>query len=722
MGRRENLDARRSRSRTRRLRRMLGGLTGLVVVLTALTVALPASAVHDLAFQLDGDVLASTTTSVGGATQTVDWDSLFNANGGKKVPPAGFTASTFSRDFNVHTDGSFDTSDATTFTSGSKDTLPISTGWACAASANVNSKVDIMNAYSTAFTAANGHQILYFGLERNTNTGDGNVGFWFLQNQVGCDSNGGTASFTGNHSDGDLLIVSAFTNGGSVSTIDVYRWNGGANGSLGTTSVAHGVDCKNTLGQDAACATVNGSSNGTNGTIATPWTTANAKDGVGHSLRTSEFFEGGLDLTAKGLGNKCFNVFTGDTRSSQSLTATIFDYALGTLGECTSTTVTTPTPTGSSTIIPANGTQTTSDSALVTVTGIDSFDATLTFHLCGPFAATATTRCGTGGALINTQSITANGTYSSGSTTITSAGRYCWRANFSGDSTAGVPSSSDSAETECFVVKPRQPTLTTQAGAGPVDFGNPVTDTATLGNTANQPGTGGLGDGSIDPIVAGAKAGGTISFTLYKDDTCTTVATGTGGPFPLTRTVDGNGTYGPVSFTPDAPGTYHWVASYSGNPPNTLASSPSACLDTNEDVVVRQISTEITTAQSAYPNDSATITSSVTGDNLPANGTVVFRLYGPSGGNTALVNCTAGGDVVGSGGLLYKQTKINIGGAHSVTTSTNNTSVPVNVTGTYFWKVTYATSDTAHTGRQSFCAENTVFTFNNSSGIGIPFP
>ena len=42
--------------------------------------------------------------------------------------------------------------------------------------------------------------------------------------------NGGTATFTGDHTDGDLLVVSAFTNGGVVSNIDTYRWDGGANG------------------------------------------------------------------------------------------------------------------------------------------------------------------------------------------------------------------------------------------------------------------------------------------------------------------------------------------------------------------------------------------------------------------------------------------------------------------------------------------------------------
>src|SRR5262249_26467542 len=159
-----------------------------------------------------------------------------------------------------------------------------------------------------------------------------NVAFWFLQDNANCVSTGPSQAWSGNHTDGDLLIVSAFTNGGGVSTIDVYRWNGGASGSLGTTSVAHGVDCKATAGLDAVCATTNSGPSAITGTISTPWLTSNKQDDVGHSLRSAEFFEGGLDLTEKGLGNKCFNVFVGDTRSSQSLTATLFDFARGSLG------------------------------------------------------------------------------------------------------------------------------------------------------------------------------------------------------------------------------------------------------------------------------------------------------------------------------------------------------------------------------------------------------
>jgi len=669
-----------------------------------------AGAVHDESFQLDGDVSASTTTNIGGNVQTLDWDSFFDSAGAEKPLPSGFTASVFSKDFRTAPNGSFDTSDPTTFTTGGKDKLPIASGWTCTASNNVNSKTDIMNEYAATFVDSNGHQILYFGQERNSTNGDANVAFWFLQDDVACDGSSGTANFTGNHTDGDLLIVSAFTNGGGVSTIDVYRWNGGANGTLGTTSVAHGVDCQNTAANDSVCATTNDSTS-----ISTPWTTANKTNGVGHSLLTSGFFEGGLDLTATDLAGHCFNTFLGDTRTSQSLTSTIFDYSLGQLGECTTEVVTTPTPSGTVTIPPA-GTVSTSDSAQVTVDGVNGdFTATLKFFLCGPLGLQTTTTCDTGGVQIgSTQNLTTGGTYGSSTATVTAAGRYCWRADFSGDDSLGVPDGSDSSASECFKVNPRQPTLSTQAGAGPVTFGQPVTDTATIGNTANQPGTGGLGNGSINPTTPGAKAAGTISFTLYKDD-CTTVATGTGGPFPKTVTVNGDGTYGPVSFTPDAPGTYHWVATYGGNPPNTLASlaSDSVCgADPNEDVVVQQIATSLSTAPSAYPNDTDTITSSKPGDLLPANGTVTFSLYQAGGGKSALQNCTAGG----AGGQIYTQTNTGVGGAHQVTTATSNTTVAVNTNGTYYWLVVYDPGDAQHVGRQSQCLENTVMTFTNDPG------
>jgi len=732
------------RHRGRRRRRLVGAGTAVAAAAFAVFMITNALAVHDEKFELDGNITTQGETKF--QKGTVDWESFFDASGKTVAPlPEGFTAAGFHRDF--QTSGTkFSTADPTTYTTGSKDTLPISTGWECGPANNVLSKDDIMNAYATSYTTPTGEKILYFGLERNANNGDGNVGFWFLQDKnVECSSPKGNLPFKGEHHEGDLLVVSAFTKGGGVSTIKVFKWVGGATGELVETGV-EGIDCtnKSLLGGDDTCATTNGSPEGINGAITTPWLTANKTDGVGHTLQSSEFFEGGLNLTKAKLAGKCFNTFIGDTRSSQSPTATLFDFDRGELGACESETETTPVQADGTTTfpseglpIPATGTLTVKDKAEVKVKGISEFKASVTFHLCGPFSASSTTSCATGGVPIGeAQSVTSTPTtLTSAAATITEAGRYCWRADFSGDSSVGVPPSSDSRSTECFLIKPLTPTLTTEAGRpSPVDFGNPVTDKATLVGTANEPGSGGPAgsiDGSINPKTAGGAAQGKITFTLYKDCATKALATGT-GTNPQTVDVSGDKTYGPVSFTPDAPGTYHWVATYGGDLPNTTASDTTAedatCgKDAKEDVEIRQIPTEMSTTQKAFPQDSTTINSTVSGDSLPSGGTVIFSLYGPTGGatpKTALENCKAHGETLNSGGLLYTETHNAVGGSHSVTVSTDNKTVPVNDTSptTYFWRVTYAPGDTAHTGRQSDCVENVQVTFTNDPVPGTLFP
>jgi hypothetical protein len=228
----------------------------------------------------------------------------------------------------------------------------------------------------------------------------------------------------------------------------------------------------------------------------------------------------------------------------------------------------------------------------------------------------------------------------------------------------------------------------------------------------HEQGTGGPSgsDGSINPTTLGGDAQGTITFTLYKDNTCTTKATGT-GTNPQTVSVSGNGSYGPVSFTPDAPGTYYWVANYSGDSPNTLANDPSSCSDSNESVTVRQIPTGIKTKQSWYPQDTATISSTV--GNLVAGGSVTFELFDNA-------TCTAP--------AKFSETDSVAGGNPTATVTTNNTTFAIttafddpaaSVVGPYSWKVVYtpASGDTAHLGTQSSCnAENFSTTYTNDPG------
>ena len=612
----------------------LGGLTvALMLAVAAITLA-----VHDEDFQLDGDVLASTTTAIGGTTQTVDWDSLFNPDGTNKTLPDGFEAARFDKDFS-NTGTTFVTSDGSTFATGSKDTLPIS-GWQCNFDNNVNSKIDVANAYAAIYTADSGDEILYFGIERNANTGTANVGFWFLQDEAACESTGGAVTFSGAHTDGDLLVVSEFTGGGTVSTINVYRWNGGANGTLGQTPVAGtaNADCRGLTVpvDDLAC----GASNRV--AITTPWLTAAKTTGVGNNVPIAQFYEAGLNLTDANLGGKCFSTFIGDTRSSTSLTATLFDFSLGVLGSCQSGIVTTP-QTGAGGSIPPAGSSIGStarfavrDQAVITVSGTDTFGGTVKFFLCGPLALTSTSNCQTGGVQIGAaagEPVTgANGTatLNSATATLTSAGDYCWRAEYSGDAATGVPASTDPTDatnrSECFQINPVTPTLTTTASAD-VTLGNPISDTATLTGTARQPGTDGLGTGGTINATAAtqAAAGGSITWTAFGPNNCTTVALA-----PTSRTVSGDGTYPTaaqtaVSFTPTAIGTYTFVASYNGSSPNTLGAGPSSCPpgpNDGDEVVTVTGNAALATTQDWLPNDTATLTG-------PTNltGTLTFQLY-----------------------------------------------------------------------------------------------
>ena len=496
----------------------------LLVACTALLLIGNAQAVHDLQFQLDGNARASECgkTPDGGPSganactvQVYDWDSIFNADTTVKslvsdTNSVGFTTAAFNRDFGVRvtaqnncsltntTSTTYCTADTTTFATGSKDIQNISGGgadqagnWQCNRDNNVNSKIDITNAYSAAYTAANGDKILYFALEKNKDNGNNNAGFWFLQGDANCVSSGGAVNFTGNHRNGDILVTSAFTSGGGVSSILVYRWVGGANGCIDSNAnaapacdqlpIGSGGDCNSASSNppppnDNICGTTNSGTLATNTAITVPWLTADSTLGVGDDVVPPDFFEGAIDLTkvfaaAGGAPPSCFNTFIADTRSSQEPTATLFDYARGVLGQCRTTLTTQSSKTGSSSI----GTGTVSsgtDTANLTVTGSQNWAGTLTWYLCGPLASIPATgpKCDkTKGLVVTSRGVNQSSSGSdfvSGTASITEVGDYCWTAHFEPNQAskdAGVAAADDTGANECFTISPVTPTLATAA-------------------------------------------------------------------------------------------------------------------------------------------------------------------------------------------------------------------------------------------------------------------
>ena len=647
--------------------------------------------------------------------------------------------------------------------------------WKQTTSTSVQDKADIEHAFAAQYIVdKTGEQcgsvpgtaectLLFFGADRFSNSGDTVMGFWFFKGNVAAvgPNATGDGTFTGSHtprtatSRGDILIVADFRAGGKAPQIQIYEWVtsggsasthldqiGGGDSPASCTQAppekSSGTPVPPVGANDNYCATAN------QFVVTSPWPFL-AKDNSGGvsgdggpdtKFGVAEFMEGGINMTALGLGDACYSSFMAETRSSHSVTSTLSDFALGTFGSCGSGIVTTP-QTG------AGGTLTTTpitaaarvpvkDHAVISVTGTDGpFAGTTKFFLCGPLALDSTENCSTGGVQIGDpaagEAVSGTGgtaAVNSDTATLTSVGRYCWRAEYSGDSNVGVPASIDPAlsvanggnTSECFSVTPLTPTLTTTASAD-VTLGNPITDTATLSGTAQQPGTDGVGPGGTINATAGSQAAadGSIAWTAYGPNNCTTVAMA-----ETTRAVSGNGTYPKttapdnqlaVSFTPTLVGKYTFVASYNGNSPNTLGAGPSSCpptaADGDEEVNVTGVAT-LATAQRWLPNDTAHVTGP-TGTTL--SGTVTFTLYNDG---------TCG---TGTGSSQYSVTRNIVSNADAnpvptandryvSTTNTNFFVTVANDAAAWSWKVSY--DDAALTDPTDVCETTTpAFTLSD---------
>jgi hypothetical protein len=597
-----------------RRRRWLFLCTAMAAIAMAVIIIPSALAVHDFHFQLDGD---TSSTSYSAPTPNLgveyDWHDIFTVTNNAPVAPATvgtqtvsnnsanvgsgktFDDASFTRDFETNaacptTSGvglnslstNFCTGDDTTYATGSKDTLGIGNGgWQCNHDNNVNSKIDITNAYITQYTAPNGHKIFYFGVERNVSNGTNDVGVWFLQSGASCSAPSGHLNFTGGHLDGDTLVVAEQTSGGGVSTAKAFRWAASTdanspfygdagcidsndnfnpavvvNGTHGCNNlpIATGADCKTASGTDSLCATTNANcppprkasdpkppcNFNWNQSVTTDWLTANGSS-VGHTVVSPDFFEGGIDITQafQGRGGttpSCFNTVAPDTRSSASPTATLFDFTLNQLGGCGGS-LTTQEGAAASRQIGANGTISSgTDSATLQITGTPNWGGTLTWYLCGPDVTTCdangvnvaseTVSNSDGGTSADTaKSYSTSDAVITGSSTATltsaaGSGQYCWHAHFepnAASKTAGVKAQDDDGTNECFTVTPRTPTLSTSATC--VDGTGATADPCVVGSTLKDTAT--LSGTANNPADDGSNA------TYPSINGTTTPATGT---------------------------------------------------------------------------------------------------------------------------------------------------------------------------------------------------
>jgi len=285
-----------------RMRKALFPILALILALgSALPMATPALAVGTSSpFELDGNAQDGNAKNI----LPDDWDSLFPVDQSPNDIVNLFLTDT-------HTGPK----DPTVFKVGSKDTDEISGGtvhwhWD---SMSVPDKNDIQDAYFAVYSN-NGHLVFYYGLDRPVNDGDANIGFWFLRNAVGLNTDG---TFSGAHSVGDLFVVCQFTNGGEVKTLQLYKWIGGANPlELLVDGAQCGADPVNFCGitneQDTPA----------------PWPYT-PKHGTPGIFPPGCFFEGMLDTYAILGQNACFTTFIAETRVSQKLSAELKDFVLG---------------------------------------------------------------------------------------------------------------------------------------------------------------------------------------------------------------------------------------------------------------------------------------------------------------------------------------------------------------------------------------------------------
>jgi hypothetical protein len=592
----------------------------LSTLLLSVFLAPGANAVHDTGkFQLDGNAQSSLNST---PPATEDWDKVcpttsppsrpaadpVHCLGGTTATPSSFVSDAFA----AATDDVFTGG-------GSKDDLDISS-WKWKEAAPSPDKDDLEHAYAAQYTgtsgAYSGHKLLFFGGDRFSNAGDANIAFWFFHNEVslgtgnagtladphctlgsGCafDASVHTAGniSLGGSTPGDILIVSAFTQGGTQPNIKIYEWVGIDNATSPCFTnecsleplplpAGQGAACNGVIVTgDVACAIVNTS------TIDSPWFFT-PKAGTANTIPQGQFYEGGLDLTGLGLGDECFSSFLLNTRSSQSGDATLKDFALGGFGACTSGTVTTPKQWDGTTAtnIPATGvvlsnTLQVKDEAVVTVTGVSTWSGTVSFFLCGPtpLSDASYTLCTSGGTAVGSPVAVSNpspATVLSAAQSITAVGRYCFRAVFSGDASKGVPGSSDSTVGECFKVIQLQPSMDTAQRFVPND------------------------SATITVASGGGNLAGTVVFKLFVNNaTCSGTADYTSAAINITDGVPNSGTPG-LSKTVASSNTtaystsgttFHWIVIFtSSNAAHTSVWSP--CGNEHSSITINNGSTQ----------------------------------------------------------------------------------------------------------------------------------
>ncbi len=190
---------------------------------------------------------------------------------------------------------------------------------------SVPDKDDIENAYAAAYRVSGdaGDELhVFLAGDRFSTDGSAQMGVWFFQEKVGMDPDG---TFTGKHTDGDILMLAEFTEGGRAGNIKLYAWDTSQKINLRLLNVDSTDDAETFYALS-------------NGDYTESWADMKytPKGGTaGDMFPPNSFFEGGINLSYF-LGDQipCFSSFLMETRSSHRVNAQLKDFVLGELNTC----------------------------------------------------------------------------------------------------------------------------------------------------------------------------------------------------------------------------------------------------------------------------------------------------------------------------------------------------------------------------------------------------
>ena len=287
--------------------------------------------------------------------------------------------------------------------------------------------------------------------DRFANNGTAQIGSWFFQDEVSLNA----TTFSGIHTEGDVLVLSDFTQGGSISTIRVLKWvdsPGVCNPPVGDPDpncedanllrIGQGVDCAVTTAPDDVCASVN------RGVVDAPWPYSAKFSAPPNAGTGRELLRGRHRRHPADSGRPCFTSFRRRagprrrwTRCSR-IRARIVpavrrgdQHGAGARRRDRDWRVDQR---------PGNGHRDRANAPPPTGT-VD--------FVCGPLAAGAV--CDTGGTLVSTEDLDGVNNPSivtSDLFTPNEAGRWCFRGEYSGDD--NYDEAVDFDESECFTVNP----------------------------------------------------------------------------------------------------------------------------------------------------------------------------------------------------------------------------------------------------------------------------